>query len=108
MVDTIAVTDTLIIDAILTGAYPPDDHNLLKIYPNPTKEYVVINTGDFSRMVNYTLRIRDILGTTVFETLIQQQLYEINLSTWTGKGTYLVELLDGNGRLVSLKKLILQ
>jgi len=32
--DSISVTDTLIIDAVLTGIDPPDNINTLKIYPN--------------------------------------------------------------------------
>ena len=41
----ISVTDTLIIDVNITGVNPPVNLNTLKVYPNPAKDYVYINTG---------------------------------------------------------------
>ena len=106
--DSIAVTDTLIIDAVLTGVYPPDNHNTLKIYPNPTKDFMIINTGDYSSMQDYTIKIINMVGTTVFETDIQEPEYSINLSTWTGKGVYLVKIFDNTSQEISVKKIVLQ
>jgi len=106
--DSIAVTDTLIIDAVLTGINPPDNINTLKIYPNPTKDFIIINTGNYSGMQDYSIKIVNLLGATVFETLIQQPVYEINLSTWTGKGVYLLKIFDNTSQDISVKKIVLQ
>jgi hypothetical protein len=104
----IAVTDTLIIDAVLTDINPPDNINTLKIYPNPAKDHIFINTGDYTRMNGYQLKIINQLGSTVFETYIEEPLYEVNLSTWTSIGLYYVQVIDSSGIIIDIRKIILQ
>jgi hypothetical protein len=104
----IAVTDTLIIDAVLTDINPPDNINTLKIYPNPAKDHIFINTGDYTRMNGYQLKIINQLGSTVFETNIEEPLYEVNLSTWTSIGLYYVQVIDSRGIIIDIRKIILQ
>lgn len=106
--DSIAVTDTLIIDAVLTGIEGPDNINTLNIYPNPAKDFLFINTGDYTRMNGYRLKILSQLGATVFEATVEQPLYEINLSTWEGKGMYFVQVIDDGGEIIDIRKIILQ
>lgn len=106
--DSITVTDTLIIDVLLTGVQPPDDINTLKVYPNPAKDYLIINTGNYSEMTDYSIKIVNELGAVVFETEVTQPSYEINLSTWTGKGLYVLQVLDNNNTIKAVKKIILQ
>lgn len=104
----ISVTDTLIIDAVLTGIDPPDNLNTLKVYPNPAKDHIFINTGDYTRMNGYSLKIIDQLGAVVFETNVEEPLYEINLSTWTGMGLYYVQVIDSGGSIIDIRKIVLQ
>jgi hypothetical protein len=104
----ISITDTLIIDVLLTGVQPPDDINTLKVYPNPAKDYLNINTGNYSEMTDYSIKIINDLGATVFETKVTQPAYEINLSTWTGKGVYVLQVYDSNNTIKVVKKIILQ
>ena len=106
--DSIAVTDTLIIDAVLTGISAPDNINTLRIYPNPARDFLFINTGDYTRMHRYRLKILNLHGATVFETNIEQALYEVNLSSWTGTGMYFVQVIDDGGELIETRKIILQ
>jgi len=106
--DSISVTDTLIIDAVLTGIDPPHNINTLKIYPNPAKDHVFINTGEYPINDGYRIKIYSQLGATVFETSVEQPLYEINLSTWEGKGMYFVQLIDDGGQVIDTRKIILQ
>lgn len=106
--DSIAVTDTLIIDVVLTNINSPNITNTLKIYPNPGKDFIYINTGDYSDMYGYRLKIIDQLGVEVFDNFILEPLYEINLSSWSGKGLYLVQLLDPTGNIIGIRKIILQ
>lgn len=108
VVDSISVADTLIIEASLTGIDPPDNLNILKIYPNPTRDYLIINTGDTEKMNGYRVKIVNQLGVTVFETLIDQPVYEVNLSTWTGKGIYYLQLMDKQNSTIEIRKIILQ
>lgn len=106
--DIIAVTDTLIIDAVLTGIDPPDNINTIKIYPNPAKDHLFINTGDYSRMTDYQLKIVNQLGTVVFETYIEEPLYKVNLSSWSGMGLYFVNIIDSEGIVIDIRKIILK
>ena len=108
VVDSISVTDTLIIDAVLTGISTPDNLNTLKIYPNPAKEYIIINTGNYDLMDNYQIKIIDQLGSVVFETRIEEPIYEINLSEWSGTGIYFFQIIDSGGMILDIRKIILQ
>ncbi len=104
----ISVTDTLIIDALLTGITGPDNINTLKVYPNPARDYLYINTGDYVRMNGYRLKIMNQLGAVVFETNVEDPLYQVNLSTWSGKGLYFIQLIDSGDMIIDIRKIILQ
>ncbi len=104
----ISVTDTLIIDALLTGILGPDNINTLKVYPNPARDFLYINTGDYARMNGYKLKIISQLGSVVFETNVEDPLYQVNLSTWSGKGLYFIQLIDSGDMIIDIRKIILQ
>lgn len=104
----VAVSDTLLIDAVLSGVNPPSNKNQIKIYPNPSKDYVFIDNGDFSLMNNYSLKIINAAGQEVFASNINQKVFQVNLSTLTGKGTYFVMLYDPQNNLMEVKKIVLQ
>lgn len=106
--DTIKVTDTLVINATLSGVSAPNNTNRLIIYPNPAKDHITIDYGVFSRMNGYTLKIVNTLGQTVFSSPINQQSSYINLSTWTGKGMYNVQIFDTQNNLIENRKIVLQ
>jgi hypothetical protein len=48
------------------------------------------------------------LGQSVYESSVNKQQTSINLNSWTGKGIYMVNLIDGNSNIVESKKIILQ
>lgn len=104
----ITVTDTLIINVLLTGINPPDNTTTLNIYPNPAKDHITINYGNYTSLSGYTLKIVNALSQTVFTTSISQQTSYINLSSWTGKGVYFVHLIDANDHTVDIRKVVLQ
>lgn len=104
----ISVTDTLVIDAVLTGLNPPGNLNRLKVYPNPAKDFIFINTGDYTKMDRYQLKIINQLGSVVFETRVEEPLYEVNLSSWSGMGLYFLHVIDADGKIIDIRKIILQ
>ena len=106
--DTIKVTDTLVINATLSGVSAPNNTNRLIIYPNPAKDHITIDYGVFGRMSGYTLKIVNTIGQIVFSTPINQQTSYINLSTWTGKGMYYVQIYDASNTLTENRKIVLQ
>jgi hypothetical protein len=104
----ISVSDTLIFDAIFTGLNPPQNHNFIKVYPNPTRDWIIIDNGDYIKMAGYMLKIINSQGSIVFESLINTQLFNLDLSTFGSSGTYLLQILDPNSDVVVVRKIILQ
>jgi len=103
----ISVTDTLIIDVDFTGYDPPRENNTIKVYPNPANHRLYIHTGNYTDMDGYSMKIVNNLGAVVFETAIEQELYEVDLSTWGGAGLYVIQLLESGGDLIDTRKIIL-
>ena len=104
----IAVTDTLIINALLTGINAPNNLNTIKIYPNPTNTNINIDYGNYISMSGYTLKITNSLSQIVYSALINAQQTNVNLSTWTGNGIYFVHLIDASNNTIDIKKIVLQ
>ena len=104
----IAVTDTLIIDVTLTGITPPNNINTIKVYPNPASDYVIINTGDYATMSGYEIIIMNTLSQIVWETIVTQEEYQIEVNAFGDYGTYFINIYDDLGALLEVKKLILE
>lgn len=105
----IQVVDTLVIKANLTGANPDlYEHDIL-VYPNPSSDYVFIDCGpNYASISHYSLKITNAIGQMVFISKINKQKFNINLSTWTGAGLYMVYLVDSENNIRDVKKLILR
>jgi hypothetical protein len=106
--DTIKVMDTLEINANLSGISAPNNTNRIIVYPNPTKDHITIDYGVFSKMSGYTMKITNTLGQTVFSSPINQQSSFINLSSWTGKGVYYIQIIDPQSNMIENRKIVLQ
>jgi hypothetical protein len=105
---SISVTDTLVINAVLSGLNPPNNTNTLQVYPNPARTHITIDNGNFALMNGYTVRINNALGQTVFSQAVNQQQFFIDLSGWTGNGFYYLDLLDPQGNSIERKVIIVQ
>lgn len=103
----VSVTDTLIINTVLTGISPPNNLNTIKIYPNPASDHLNINTGNYSLMNGYTIKIINPLSQVVFQNLINQALFNISLSGWS-HGSYIIQILDATSNIIETKVLVLQ
>jgi len=103
----VTVTDTLIIHANLTGISPPNNSNTIKVYPNPAQNYLIINNGNFALMSGYTCEIVNALGQQIFSSLINQQTFTIDISTWTGNGLYFLKIKDASNAVIENRKIVL-
>jgi photosystem II stability/assembly factor-like uncharacterized protein len=104
----ISVTDTLIINSVLTGLASPNNMNVIKVFPNPAKTHIYIDNGNYSLMTSYKVRIDNNTGQQVFIKQINQQKFDIDLSSWNGKGLYLLYIIDEQNKIIDTRKIILQ
>jgi hypothetical protein len=84
------------------------ENNSIKIYPNPAKDYLMVDVLDYSNMQDYSIKIINQLGKIVFETIVTQPQYEIDLSSWSGKGIYFLQIYDSNKIFKFIEKVILK
>jgi hypothetical protein len=97
----------LIINTTL-GLPSPNNVNTILVYPNPANDHITIDYGNYAIMNGYQLKIENSLGQQVFQTVINQQISYLDLSTWGGNGIYYVHIIDPQGNTVDIKKIVLQ
>lgn len=104
----LAVTDTLLINTTVTSLLPPNNTNTIKVFPNPAKDHITIDYGNFALMSGFQLRLENSLGQQVYLTNINQQTDYLSLSTWGGSGLYFLYIIDPSGNKVDTRKIVLQ
>jgi hypothetical protein len=100
------VTDTLLIKATLS--VNPSVINSIQIFPNPAKDHIIINNGNYTGMAGYTIEIKNSTGQQVFFSQINQQQFNIDLNSWTGTGIYYVTLKNSLGNIITIRKILIQ
>ena len=93
---------------LLTAVMQMPNNNSIQIFPNPASSYIIINTGNYKSMANYSICIRDILGRQVFKTLTNEQEFRIDVKNFGGNGIYIVEITDNSNSVVTTRKIIIQ
>lgn len=107
--DSVSVTDTLIIDVTITPTDISTVTNTIKLYPNPVKDKLYIYTGSYyNHISDYTIKITDATGLPVFESIINQLLFEINMNEFGKTGLYFVQIIDNDYNIVETRKILLQ
>jgi hypothetical protein len=104
----VAVTDTLIINTTVSGVSAPGNINVIKVYPNPASTQVTINYGNYSIMNGYKILITNSLGQQVFQSVINHPFDILNITNWGGNGVYPLYIIDPQGNIVDVRKIILQ
>ena len=92
----------------ITGFNPVTYNNTIKIFPNPTNNYITIDYGNFASLNGYQLKIINSLSQQVFQTNITQQSNYLNLTSWGGNGLYFVQIIDPQGNIIDIRKIVLQ
>lgn len=104
----ISVTDTLFINTNITSFNPVMYDIHFKAYPNPTHDHLIIDFEDISKLTNYSIKINNSAGLTVFASTINNQILDIDMNKWKGKGLFFLNLYDSKSNLLDVKKIILQ
>lgn len=110
-INTITVTDTLIINVgQLSYTAPITYANNITIYPNPANTLVNISFVNISDLSGGTIKIINSLGQQVATTPITLSGTStiMQLNTWGGTGMYFVQIINAQGQIVDIKKIILQ
>lgn len=110
-VTNITVTDTLIINVgQLSYTNPVTYANNITIYPNPANTQVNISFNNITDLTGGNINIVNSLGQQVATTPITLSGTNTNmqLNSWGGTGLYFVQILNAQGIVVDVKKIILQ
>jgi hypothetical protein len=110
-ITNITVTDTLIINV---GQLSFNDTvtwaNNITIAPNPASSQINISFNNITNLNGGTLKIINSLGQEVATTPITTSGTNstMQLATWGGTGMYFVQIINPQGQIVDIKKIILQ
>ena len=110
-ITNITVTDTLIINVgQLSYTNPISFANNITIYPNPASTQVNISFNNISNLTGGTIKIINSLGQQVATTPITATGTNTTmaLNSWGGTGLYFVQIVNAQGQIVDIKKIILQ
>ena len=110
-VTNITVTDTLIINVgQLSYTNPVTYANNITIYPNPANTQVNISFNNITDLTGGNINIINSLGQQVATTPITLSGTNTTmpLNAWGGTGLYFVQILNSQGQIVDIKKIILQ
>jgi hypothetical protein len=107
----ITVTDTLIINVGQLSFNDPVTYaNNITIAPNPASTQININFNNITNLNGGTLKVINSLGQEVATTPITTSGTQsiMQLATWGGTGMYFVQIINPQGIVVDVKKIILQ
>ena len=110
-ITNITVTDTLIINVgQLSFNDPVTWANNITIAPNPASSQININFNNITNLNGGTLKVINSSGQQVSSTPITLSGTNttLALTTWGGAGLYFVQILNAQGLVVDVKKIILQ
>jgi hypothetical protein len=110
-VNNITVTDTLIINVgQLSFESPILYANNITIFPNPASTQININFNNITNLTGGSIKIINSIGQQVSTTPITASGTNstMSLSTWGGSGLYFVQILNSQGQIVDIKKIVLQ
>lgn len=110
-ITNITATDTLIINVgQLSYTNPIAYSNNITIAPNPASTQININFNNISDLNGGSIKIINSLGQQVATTPITTSGTNttMSLDTWGGTGLYFVQILNAQGQILDIKKIILQ
>jgi hypothetical protein len=107
----ISVTDTMIINVgQLSYTNPIAYANNITLYPNPANTQVNISFTNITDLTGGQIHIINSLGQQVATTPITLSGTNttLGLTTWGGAGLYFVQIINAQGQILDIKKIILQ
>jgi hypothetical protein len=107
-VQSITVTDTLLIHTTITSWNPVTYANTVKVWPNPAEgTAITIDAGNLALMQGWQVKVSTAGGVVKYQGPLNQQQQTIDFSSWGGYGTYFLYLLDAQNNIQEVKKIVL-
>ena len=78
---------------------------MVKLFPNPSNAIITLTLAQHS---NGQIILTDILGKEVLSKSFTANEVQLNLKSLESKGTYFAKVLDSDGNVIAIKKLIYQ
>ena len=103
---SVKVTDTLLV-RFSVKVSSLDKGQLIKVYPNPAQNQLTIDNGNYTDFAGYTVNVYNSVGAVVYTQAINQQVYTVDLKSWTSVGVYRMELIDKSGAKIAVKTIVL-
>ena len=100
--------DTLKIKVKFTLGLYANTTNTIMFYPNPTKDVLFIDNGNYQAMSGYSIKIVSLTGAVVYNQPITSQQVQISMNQFATKGLYIAQILDSNNAIVDSKKIVLE
>jgi hypothetical protein len=83
-----------------------DNFNLIKISPSSTSTHIFIDNGDYKSMTGYSIKIICNDGKIMFEELIKQQKFYIDISLCGSLGVYYVSIINNTDVATNAHKIL--
>ena len=80
--------------------------NRFDIFPNPASDEIQVVFQGGSESENYSFRIKNSLGQPVYHADRLKNQFTVKLSDFGAKGIYVAELLNSEGKLLGVKKIV--
>lgn len=90
-----------------TGTELNRNMNSMSVYPNPTDSKFNIDFGNQTNFIGKQVKITNLLGQEIYNSIINQQIIEIPLSSIVGRGLYFVSIINDENKIILTKKIIL-
>ena len=106
-----ALTQQEIVDLFNGGVSSTSQLNsekTINIYPNPSKGLITIEYVGNSNFDGGSIFVEDILGRNLFHSTLSYGLTQFDLNTLLEKGIYTLKVVDLNGIIVDVRKIIIQ
>jgi len=98
-------TDVSTLTVIDNASISELNNSLVKLFPNPSNDIITLTLAHPS---NGQIILTDILGKEVLNKSFTSNEIQLNLKSLEYKGTYFVKVLDLEGNVIAIKKLIYQ
>ena len=98
-------TDVVLLTVINDASIGELNSSLVTLFPNPSNGHITLTLAQHS---NGQIILTDILGKEVLSKRFTTNEVQVNIKRLAAKGTYFAKILDSNGNVIAIKKLIYQ